>query len=202
MARSKSVISRITLKQVQQALPREVSYTKGLKKVVERKIKSAQQKLLENFEQHPVTVEIAGGSSSTNVSGTLNGVGNLFSYIGFQSGDRPLDPIRTMLQKYEVRYQHTKTKTIINITVPTTKEIFRITPLPWATGRSWAKGIETGIGGLGRYLNIASARSRSGRGVQVKSKLRAGKFNNTTYLSSLLKEYYKEIRKIEKGSLS
>jgi len=202
MARGKSVISRKTLKEVQKALPREVAYTKGLKRAVEGKIKSAQQKLLENFEQHPVTVEIAGGASSTNISGTLNGIGNLFSYIGFQSGDRPLDPIRTMFQKHEVRYQYTKTKTIINITVPTTKELFRVTPLPWATGRSWAKGIETGIGGLGRYLNIKSPRSRSGRGVQVKAKLRVGKFNNTTYLSSLLNEYYKEIRKIEKGSLS
>lgn len=202
MARGKSVISRKTLKEVQKSLPREVAYTKGLKRAVEGKIKSAQQKLLENFEQHPVTVEIAGGASSTNISGTLNGIGNLFSYIGFQSGDRPLDPIRTIFQKYEVRYHHTKTKTIINITVPTTKELFRVTPLPWATGRSWAKGIETGIGGLGRYLNIKSPRSRSGRGVQVKAKLRAGKFNNTTYLSSLLNEYYKEIRKIEKSSLS
>ena len=107
-----------------------------------------------------------------------------------------------MLKKYEIRYHHTKTKTVINITVPTAKEIFKVTPLPWATGRSWAKGIETGISGLGRYLNIDSSRSRSGKGIQTKKRQRVGKFNNTSYLSFLLNDYYKEIRKIEKGSLS
>ena len=107
-----------------------------------------------------------------------------------------------MLKQYEIRFHHTKTKTIVNITVPTAKDIFKSTPLPWATVRSWAKGIETGISGLGRYLNIDSSRSRSGKGVQTKRPLRAGKFNNTSYLSLLLKTYYKEIRRIEKGTLS
>lgn len=201
MAATKSVTSR-TVKEVQRALPKESAYRKGLKRATEKYVKKAQQKLLANFEQHPVTLEIGGGSGATNISGTLNGIGNLFSYIGFNAGDKPLSPIRTMLKQYEIRFHHTKTKTIVNITVPTTKDIFKATPLPWATGRSWAKGIETGISGLGRYLNIDSSRSRSGKGVQTKRPLRAGKFNNTSYLSFLLKEYYKDIRRIEKGTLS
>ena len=201
MAATKSVTSR-TIREIQKALPKEAPYIKGLKASTEKHVKKAQEKLLANFEQHPVTIEIRGGSGATNASGTLNGIGNLFSYIGFNAGDKPLTPIRQMLKKYEIRFHHTKTKTIINITVPTAKDIFKVTPLPWATGRSWAKGIETGISGLGRYLHINSPRSRSGQGVQSKKRLRAGKFNNTSYLSFLLKEYYKEIRKIEKGTLS
>jgi len=191
-----------TLKEVQQAVPREIAYTKGIKKSIEEKIKEAQKHLLENFEKHPVTIEIAAGPQGTNVSGTLGGIGNLFSYIGFSSGDKPLGPIRIMLKQYDIKFHHSKKKTTINITVPTTTEIFRATPLPWATGRSWAKGIETGISGLGTYLNIDSARSRSGTGIQTKAKQRAGRFKNRTYLSSLLKNYYKEIKKIERTTIS
>ena len=183
-----------TLKEVQKAVPREISYTKGIKRAIEKAIKKQQQQMLEKFEKHPVTMEIAGGASATNLSGTLGGTGNLFSYIGFSSGDKPLTAIRSLLQKYEIRYHHTKTKTIINIKVPTKEEIFRVTPLPWATGRSWAKGIETGISGLGRYLYQDSPRSRSGKAVQVRGRLRTGKFSNTSYLSSLLNNYYKEIQ--------
>ena len=160
------------------------------------------QNLLKSFEKHPVTAEIAGGASSSNLSGTLGGIGNLFTYIGFSSGDKPLAILRILLEKYEIRYHHAKARTTINITVPTTAELFKATPMPWATGRSWAKGIETGISGLGRYLYQDSARSRSGGAVQVKGRLRAGKFSNTSYLSSLLNNYYKEIRKIEKETIA
>jgi len=195
-------VTRSTLKEVQKAVHREVSYTKGIKQVIEKKVKSAQQNLLKSFEKHPVTAEIAGGASSSNLSGTLGGIGNLFTYIGFSSGDKPLAILRILLEKYEIRYHHAKARTTINITVPTTAELFKATPMPWATGRSWAKGIETGISGLGRYLYQDSARSRSGGAVQVKGRLRAGKFSNTSYLSSLLNNYYKEIRKIEKETIA
>tara|TARA_R110000765_G_scaffold156654_1_gene259638 strand:- start:68 stop:673 length:606 start_codon:yes stop_codon:yes gene_type:complete len=195
-------VTRSTLKEVQKALPREASYTKGIKQAMEKKVKSAQQNLLKSFEKHPVTVEIQGGPTASNVSGTLGGIGNLFTYIGFSDGDRPLTTLRILLEKYEIRYHHSKTRTTINITVPTSAELFKATPMPWATGRSWAKGIETGISGLGRYLYQDSPRSRSGGAVQVKGKLRAGKFSNTSYLSSLLNNYYKEIRKIEKQTLT
>jgi hypothetical protein len=183
-------------------VPREASYTRGIKQVIEKKVKSAQQNLLKSFEKHPVTAEIEGGASASNLSGTLGGIGNLFTYIGFSSGEKPLAIVRTLLEKYEIRYHHTKSRTTINITVPTASELFKVTPMPWATGRSWAKGIETGISGLGRYLYQDSARSRSGGAVQVKGRLRAGKFSNTSYLSSLLKNYYKEIRKIEKETIT
>ena len=200
MAAIKSV-TRGTLKEVQKAVHREASYTRGIKEIIEKKVKEARQTLLKNFEKHPVTAEISGGAKSSNLSGTLGGTGNLFTYIGFSSGDKPLASLRVLLEAYEIRYHHAKGRTTINITVPTAAELFKATPMPWATGRSWAKGIETGISGLGRYLYQDSAHSRSGGAVQVKGKLRSGKFSNTSYLSSLLNNYYKEIRKIEKQTI-
>ena len=195
-------VTRGTLKEVQKAVPREASYTRGIKQAIEKKVEAAQKNLLQNFEKHPVTAEIEGGASASNLSGTLGGIGNLFTYIGFSSGDKPLTILRVLLEQYEIRYHHAKGRTTINITVPTSTELFKATPMPWATGRSWAKGIETGISGLGRYLYQNSANSRSGGAVQVKGRLRAGKFSNTSYLSSLLNNYYKEIRKIEKETIT
>ena len=76
--------------------------------------------------------------------------------------------------------------------------------MPWATGRSWARGIERGISGLGKYLvkDTRVARSRSGTAIQTKSKVRNGKFSNTSYLSMLLNNYYKDIKNLEKKTFS
>jgi hypothetical protein len=201
MAALKSV-TRSTLREIQRVLPRQRAYTQDIKRVLNDKMQKAQKNFLDNFEKHPVTMEISAGASATNISGTLGGIGNLFSYIGFSAGSQPLAALRPLLTQYEIRYHHTKSKTIINITVPVAAAIFKVTPLPWASGRSWVKGIETGISGLGRYLYQDSANSRSGSAVQAKGRLRGSKFNNTSYLSSLLNDYYKEIRKIEKETLT
>ena len=38
---------------------------------------------INEFLRHPVTKEIEAGPTAQNISGTLDGYGNLFSYIGF-----------------------------------------------------------------------------------------------------------------------
>jgi hypothetical protein len=61
--------------------------------------------------------------------------------------------------------------------------------MPWAMGRSWVKGIEHGISGLGFYLRKNSI-GRSGGGVQIKSsRVRTGKFKNVSYISKIFKNF-------------
>ena len=134
-----------TLKEVQQAVPREMAYTKGIKNSIEKKVKEAQKHLLENFEKHPVTIEIASGPQGTNVSGTLGGIGNLFSYIGFSAGDKPLGPIRIMLKQYDIRMHHSKKKSTINFTVPPATEIFRVPLFPGPQGAVGQKELKLGF---------------------------------------------------------
>ena len=83
--------------------------------------------------------------------------------------------------------------------IPDAKEIFAVTPIPWATGRSWAKGIETGISGLGYYLKVDRDNSRSGLGIQSPRKVRKKgvKFNNISYISALIKKYKKKFENLE-----
>ena len=71
--------------------------------------------------------------------------------------------------------------------------------MPWAPGRSWAKGIETGISGLGYYLKVSRDSSRSGLGIQSPRKLRrkGTRFKNTSYISALIKKYRKEFENLQ-----
>ena len=71
--------------------------------------------------------------------------------------------------------------------------------MPWATGRSWARGIESGISGLGYYLKVSRDSSRSGLGIQSPRRVRASgvKFKNTQYISALIKKYKKEFQNLK-----
>ena len=40
--------------------------------------------MIAKFLNHPVTIEIKGGIDASNISGTLSGITNLYSFIGFR----------------------------------------------------------------------------------------------------------------------
>ncbi len=156
------------------------------------------QEMLEEFLAHPVSIEIEGGPDAENSSGTLDGYGNLFSFIGFNEGDSPLEPIVELLQSTRIELdRETNTGFLMKIFVPSKEDVFSVTPMPWASGRSWAEGIERGISGFGRYLNTDSVNSsRSGGGIEVQSVIRRGKFKNTPYISALINKYAKKFQQI------
>jgi hypothetical protein len=157
-------------------------------------------KMIAEFLNHPVTLEIKGGISSSNISGTLGGATNLFSFIGFDSGSDPIDPIEKLLYSTNFRFIRTTRNSVeFEIDIPEAAEIFSVTPMPWAPGRSWAKGIETGISGLGYYLKVNRDNSRSGLGIQSSKRVRrsGSRFKNTQYISALIKKYQKEFANLQ-----
>jgi hypothetical protein len=81
--------------------------------------------------------------------------------------------------------------------MPTSEDIFTVTPMPWASGRSWAQGIEKGISGLGYLLRRRSSQSRSGEAIQSSVKIRTGKFKNTQYISALINKYSKRFSQLK-----
>jgi len=171
-----------------------------IRKLFQRSFQKKKNEMIAEFLNHPVTIEIKGGVNSTNISGTLGGgSGNLFSFIGFDSNDDPIEPILRILEQISFDYLNTSTKRInYRINLPSSKEIFAATPMPWATGRSWAKGIETGISGLGFYLRKETSNSRSGLGIQSPRKVRKkSKFKNIKYISDLIKRYEKEFSNLQ-----
>jgi|TARA_B100001094_G_C18190096_1_gene806563 hypothetical protein len=155
--------------------------------------------LMKEFDAHPVTREIKEGAGASNISGTLGGYGNLFTYIGFSDSDNPIEIVRALLSNsLNVKMLPPRGKQMIQeaiISLPTKAEIEASTPLPWAAGRSWAKGIEEGISGLGQYLNKQSGdHGRSGGGVQSDEKIRSSGFRSVDYLSGILGNLSKNIQ--------
>lgn len=173
--------------------------TFAIRKAIEIRLRplfnQIREEMLEEFSNHPITQEIDAGPKLGWNSPFLGGQGDLFSFIGFDRDDNPTEPIKKMLKglrfytvfskgldhKFEVRF------------FPTMDDIEQITPMPWAQGRSWAKGIETGISGLGYYLNIETKYDppnlRSTAGIQAKKKIRGGQFRPTKYMSEILNKY-------------
>ena len=174
---------------------------KKLEQAAKKKFKEIKQEMINEFLANPITQEIMGGSGGTNISGTLGGVSNLFAFIGFNEGDDPIAPILTLLEGVTLEYQsEIKRSTLgfgvnFRVTLPLAEDIFAITPLPWATGRSWAAGIERGLSGLGHLLK--KNKGRSGAAIQTSVKVRGGKFQNAPYISALILKYKKKFEELK-----
>ena len=187
---------------VQQALQRQApkELRKNFEKEIKDKFKKIKDELIKEFLSDPVTIEILQGSGGTNISGTLGGVSNLFAFIGFSSGEQPISPILQSLENIQITYNKEIRKRGIgvefDVSIPTAQDIFSITPLPWASGRSWAEGIERGLSGLGYLLRKDGG--RSGAAVQSRvNKIRSGRFQNRPYISALIKKYKKRFEDLQ-----
>ena len=179
-------------KQVPKVLKRDFEST------FKNKFEELKNEMIKEFLTHPVTIEIKDGPSASNISGTLGGATNLFAFIGFNEGDDPITPILEILQntKYR-RTKENKGAQEFTVELPQIKEIFSATPMPWASGRSWAQGIEIGISGIGYLLRKNSPNSRSGAAIQSRTKVRGGKFQNVPYISAIIRKYEKKFSKLK-----
>ena len=74
-------------------------------------------------------------------------------------------------------------------------EIFSVSQIPWASGSSWAEGIEKGLSNLGSFLyrNRGVSKSRSGTGIQVLNDLRSTNFKTQPYISKIIDRFYKNV---------
>jgi|TARA_R110002020_G_scaffold375166_1_gene586377 hypothetical protein len=187
---------------VQNALKRQApkALRRSFEKEAKRQFKEIKAEMIKEFLSHPVTQEIMEGPNAPNLSGTLGGASNLFAFIGFNAGDQPVAPILERLEAvdiiYNKEYREKGIGVSFNVFLPTAEDIFSITPLPWATGRSWAEGIERGISGLGYLLRKSGG--RSGAAVQSRvSKVRGGRFQNMPYMSSFIKRYKKRFEELK-----
>jgi hypothetical protein len=187
---------------VQNALKRQLpkAVRRDFEKEVRKEFKKIKDEMLKEFLTDSVTLELLEGAGATNISGTLGGVSKLFAFIGFDSGEQPITPILQLLEGTQINYKQEVRKTEIgvefDVSLPTAQEIFAVTPLPWASGRSWAEGIERGLSGLGYLLRKSGG--RSGAAVQSRvNKVRSGRFQNRPYISALIRKYRKRFEDLK-----
>lgn len=168
---------------------------------IERTLQKEAQRLIADFESHPVTQEIEGGPNAGNQSNTLGGYGNLFSFIGFENGSDPISPIRSLLARSIKIRSFRKKRNILGFklvfTVPTIEEIKEVSPMPWST-ESWAEAVERGISGLSQYLYSSDKSyntSRSGPAVQLDFDMsgRGGNSSPIDYITGILSRMLKSI---------
>ena len=181
---------------VQNALKRQAPklLRRDFEKETRKQFKKLKNEMIKDFLTDSVTLELLEGAGAANISGTLGGISNLFAFIGFDSGDQPISPILQLLEGTQITYKKEIRQRGIGVefevSLPTAQDIFAITPLPWASGRSWSEGIERGLSGLGYLLRKSSG--RSGAAIQSRvNKVRGGKFQNRPYISALIKKYKK-----------
>ena len=172
-----------------------------VREYVEPRINALQEQMVEEFQSHPVTLEINSGPNASNTSGLLGGYGNLFSFIGFSSSDSPVETVIAILNKKittSVKRRDNNGGYTITLIMPSKQEIYAATPIPWLSGRSWIDGIEKGLSGLGQYLYSEGGfkDSRSDTGIQVASRTSGVKFRNTPYLSKVIDNFKKKLIKI------
>ena len=187
---------------VQNALKRQLpkAVRRDFEKEVRKEFKKIKDEMLKEFLTDSVTLELLEGAGATNISGTLGGVSNLFAFIGFDLGEQPITPILQLLEGTQINYKQEVRKTEIgvefDVSLPTAQDIFAVTPLPWASGRSWAEGIERGLSGLGYLLRKSGG--RSGAAVQSRvNKVRSGRFQNRPYISALIRKYRKRFEDLK-----
>ena len=190
MGYTKLDIKSIRLK----ALSTKKAKEKALDKA-EKKVEKEKNNLIEAFNNHEVTREIAAGPKASNTSGTLGGYGNLFSFIGFDAGSDPIAPVKELLNEIEVRnIKRNGEEYHATVKYPSQNEIKKATPLPFETGRSWALGIESGISGFTQYIYTKFLSGRSKEGVQSNRRSNSGSFKKQDYLNSLLQDFIKKIK--------
>ena len=72
-------------------------------KQVQKKFNIIKKEMIKEFMSLPVTQEILQGPGGINISGTLDGVSNLFAFIGFDRGEQPVLPIIQALENTNIR---------------------------------------------------------------------------------------------------
>ena len=85
------------------SLERDKQYTLKRNAIVKKEFDRIKKQMIDEFDAHPITQEIEMGINAPNLSNTLNGITNLYSFIGFDSGSKPIDPIRQLLEKSTFR---------------------------------------------------------------------------------------------------
>jgi hypothetical protein len=184
-------------------IDKEIFNSRAVKKMVRDMVKAEVEKekalFRSEFESHPVTQEIEGGESASNISGTLGGYGNLFSFLGFNRSANPTTPVKILIKKIllDRKVQSTKNGFKINVNVPSKDEFGAVARLPWEGGRSWLLDMERGISGLGSFLYGRFEASRSGGGIQSKYKYSNRVFRPVKYFSQMYVKFLKRLASIK-----
>lgn len=176
-----------------------------IKKIVDDYVISIFQRnkkvLLREFLNHKITVELKNGPSAENISGTLDGNGNLFSFLGFFQSRNPTSELENLLNSLSIRKSTRKGNVVYyTINIPTKSQIADVTKMDWGSGTSWAYAVENGNfngdAALSHYIYKTWMKGRSKTGIQIKGEYSESSFSPKPYISQILENFQKRMNNI------
>jgi len=172
------------------------SFQKKSHDLVVKKYEDNKDLFFKEVDVHPITQEIAGGPDASNTSNTLDGKGNLFSFIGFNKSEFPIEDLMNALEKsFSIKKQERKDRNRYIINFATLDKIKNLTKMPWESGNSWVARIEKGISGFSNYMYKKFETSRSGSAIQSKNNVRGGSYKKTSYLTEIINHFISNMKK-------
>lgn len=169
---------------------------------VETAVDIAQERMLEVFDSHPANLELKSGAIGR--SDFIQGRGDLFSFIGFPVGVNPVGELRKVFEKrikVKIKKYFKNGDIQFEVYYPNPAAIIAASQMPWATGLSWAEGMEEGIPGISQYLAV-SGFGRSQGGVQLHGETEMAKsFISSPYLGLFFATFSNSLKSIDIGSL-
>lgn len=202
---TKLTMAKFNYLEIHKAIAKSKIGEKRVRAKWENIVEANKSLLLKEFDEHPVTREILAGPAPTteNISGTLGGEGNLFSFLGFSFGDNPTGRVRDVLET-QVRTatgvrREPKTDRVrfrFSLRIPT-QEINAASPMNWESGKSWVNAIEKGVSGFSHYLwkKFIGPASYSLYGIQAKGTVRDGSFTKRDYLKEIFRNFVSRLTK-------
>lgn len=186
---------KINKKLLQEQIFKNRSVQKMVRSIVEKEVEKQKLIFKQEFESHPVTQELDSGENSSNISGTLGGYGNLFSFLGFNNGSNPTSAVKLLIQSIflDSKVQIDGNIFKFKVNVPSKEEFANVSRLPWETGRSWLLDVERSISGLGAYLYGRFQKSRSGSAIQNKYNYSNRVFKPIQYFGKMYEKFIKKI---------
>jgi hypothetical protein len=194
---------------LEKAVRNSVVVSKEADVLIKKRVGGLKGVILKEFDRHPVTRELSQGPSGANISNTLNGIGNLFSFIGFYKGQNVIGSVREMLKSHfnlvgtqgKKRGRKGVEAFTYQLDFPSLNSFDMISRMPWESGNSWVVGIEKGISGFSHFMYLKvgegkelASKSRSGKGLQSRKALNAGIFKPIPYMTEMLNNYRKRLR--------
>ena len=186
---------------VRQAISSNKEYQAEVKKLIKEQFEERKTDFVNQFEKHPVTVELT-NEESPNISNTLGGYGNLFGFLGFNKGSDPITPVKEILKR-NTKIDHISIKSstdniLLRYSVPDLNDFDAAAKLEW-DATNWVKGIERGISGFQNFMSKSGG--RSDQGIQIKGRVKpfsgaTNRFQNTKYMTDLINKFRSSINKL------
>lgn len=187
-------------KRLKEMVPTRPEVKDKAKSIANSFFNKAHSKLLYDFSTHDVTMEIKAGNMAANITNTLNGDGNLFTFLGFLDGTDPTLELEESLKNISLRQTIIRNNSVyFRIdNIPNKAEIKSVTKMTWGGGTSWAYAVENGDfngdAALSHFIFKSWDKARSREGFQIKGyEYREDEFKSVPYITKIMEKFYNRI---------